>query len=217
MKAILIMSLSSMLAGCLMGTAGVSLYSYPVLGQSYSYTITEEQIVWDKMEIEFVFNNIKGLRHRTHEFGKSNDWVKDPSYYSGEQTPFALSMWIEVTRGAAIFLDPGSVKLNYDASSKLFPWMVSVEATEGHSVCHLMNSGAVAYSQPVSLSAGPIPLATLPQRRGEQGCIRFIFDVPIEEMDPSNKFSLSVTFIIDGKERAETIYFGPREINTVAR
>lgn len=217
MKAIVVTCLSSILAGCLLGTEGISVYSYPISGQGSSYTVTDDRIISDKMQIEFVLNNIKGLRSRTHEFGRLNDWVENPRFYYSEKTPFALSMWVDVARGAAVLLDPASVKLNYDASSGVSPRMVSVVATEGHSVCHLMNSKADAYSQPVNLSSGAISLDTLPQRVGRQGCIRFIFDVPIEVMDPTKKFSLSATFTIDGKENAETIYFGPREVLSVAR
>ncbi|MCB1689689.1 MAG: hypothetical protein KDI33_14435 [Halioglobus sp.] len=215
MKAILTTCLSGLLAGCVLGSETVQLVSSPILEQNASYTLVDEQVKWDTMAMEFVVNNHNRLRYRKFAIGESDDWVEDPVYIYGGKTPFALSMCVELKGGKAISLDIGSVTLNHDASAALSPKTVSVEGTDGHSVCHSMTAWADAYSPPVGLDT--ISLAVLPQRRGDQGCIRFIFDVPVEIMNPANKFSLSAIFIIDGKESAETIYFGPRVSSWIAR
>jgi len=186
-----------------------------VPAQDSSYSIYDEQVSWNGIRTEFHVNNDKRLRVKVSQIGKSSDWVDSPAYAYGGKTPFAISMWVDLGELEEVLLDTGAVELSLDHSKKLSPTSVSVEATGGRSVCYLLASEDVEYSQPVAM--GVIALVDLPQRYGTWGCIRFIFDVPVDAMDPSKKFSFTTKFIVNDKEKFKTVYFGSREFTIVNR
>jgi hypothetical protein len=124
-------------------------------------------------------------------------------------------MWVELGELKEVLLDIGAVELSLDHSKKLSPTSVSVEATGGRSVCYLLASEDIEFIQPAAM--GVIALADLPQRYGTWGCIRFIFDVSVDAMDPSTQFSFTTKFIVNDKEQFRTVYFGSREFTIVNR
>lgn len=214
-KSIILVLLTSSLSGCVLQAQSVFIASSPVLAQDSSYSIHEEQVSWNGIRAEFHANNDKRLRVKAFQIGKPSDWVDSPAYIYGGKTPFAISMWVDLGELEDVLMDIGAVELSLHHSKKLSPTSVSVEATGGRSVCYLLASEDVKYSQPVAM--GVIALADLPQRYGTWGCIRFIFDVPVDAMDPSKKFSLTTKFIVNDKEQFRTIHFGLREFTIVNR
>lgn len=215
MKGIILLLFAISLSGCVLQVQSVFVTSSPVPAQDSSYSIYDEQVSWNGIRTEFHVNNDKRLRVKVSQIGKSSDWVDSPAYVYGGKTPFAISMWVDLGELEEVLLDTGAVELSLDHSKKLSPTSVSVEATGGRSVCYLLASEDVEYSQPVAM--GVIALVDLPQRYGTWGCIRFIFDVPVDAMDPSKKFSFTTKFIVNDKEKFKTVYFGSREFTIVNR
>jgi len=193
----------------------VFVVSSPVLTQDSLYSISDDQVSWKGIRAKFYANNHSRLRIKSYEFGKSSEWINSPAYAVGGQTPFAISVRVDLSEREEILMDIGSVKLTLDNSSKHSPTTVNIAATAGNSVCHYLTSGNAKYGK--SAATGIIALADLPQRYGIWGCIRFIFDFPVEEMNPSRGFSFTAKFIVDGIEQTETVYFGPQEYTIINR
>lgn len=213
MQRVTIFLLAIFLTGCLLGVETFYLESSPVAGQDSSYSISDGHVIWNGFRTEFVVNNQVVLRQKVTKIGEFSDWDDTPTYSNGGQTPVSITMWFRVRGAERILIDTGSVKLTLEGSRTLSPTIAS------RTVCSALRVGEVEYSQPsienmISLANPPHTYKSTSTSEAE-GCIRFIFDLTVEKMDPSKSFSLTVKFVMNGTERTETIYFSPREYRFV--